>query len=295
MWEEFECKTLGEYHDLFLKKDVCLLADVFENFRSICLEQYGLDPAHYYSSPGLSWDALLKKTNVNLELLTDVDMHLFIEKGTRGVMSMVNKRYAKENNPYVKEHDPSKLTTYTQYLDANNLYGWAMSKALSKGGFKCVRTMPTEKEILSKKKEHAKQGWILEVDLEYPTKLHNSLNACPLAPEKKKMKRKWVSEYQRKLADELKVDMKEKKLMLTLQDKENYVLNYKNLHKYLKLGMKLNKVHRTLEFNQECWMEPYIHVRMNTEFKKQAKNDVEKKFYKLMNNSVFGKTMENLI
>ena len=181
---------MGEYHDLYLKTDVCLLADVFENFRSICLEQYGLDPAHYYSSPELSWDALLKKTKVNPELLTDVDMHLFIERGTQGGISMVSKRYAKANNPYVKEHDPSKPTTYIQYKyrDANNLYGWAMSKALPKGGFKWLRTMPTEKEILSKK-ENAKQGWILEVNFEYPTELHNSHNAYPLAPEKKKIKR----------------------------------------------------------------------------------------------------------
>ena len=148
--------------------------------------------------------------------------------------------------------------------------------------------MPTEKEILSKK-ENAKQGWILEVDLEYPPELHNSHNAYPLAPEKEKIKREWMSVYQTKLVDELKVDMNEEKLVLTLQDKENYVLHYKNLQLYLKFGMKLKKVHRTLEFDQECCMEPYI--RMNTEFRKQAKNYFEKK---LMNNSVFGKTMENL-
>ena len=130
-------KSLGEYHDLYLKTDVCLLADVFENFRSICLEQYGLDPAHYYSLPGLSWDACHgMHAGVNLELLTDVYMHLFIERGTRGAISMVNKRYAKANNLYVKEHDPSKPTTYIQYLDTNNICGWAMSKALPKGGFK---------------------------------------------------------------------------------------------------------------------------------------------------------------
>ena len=203
---------------------------------------------------------------------------------------MVSKRYAKANNPYVKEHDPSKPTTYIQYLDANNLYGWAMSKALPKGRFKWLRTMRTEKEILSKK-ENAKHGWILEVDLEYPPELHNSHHPYPLAPEKKKIKREWMSVYQTKLVDELKVDMNEEKLVLTLQNKENYVLHYKNLQLYLKLGMKLKKVHRTSEFDQECWMEPYI--RMNTEFRKQAKNDFEKNFYKLMNNSVFGKTMEN--
>ena len=99
VWETFECKTLGDYHDLYVKTDVALLADVFENFRNLCQEQYALDPAHYYTSPGLSWDALLKKTGVELELFTDLEMHLFVERGMRGGISMVSKRYAKANNP----------------------------------------------------------------------------------------------------------------------------------------------------------------------------------------------------
>ncbi|KAL9979537.1 hypothetical protein ACROYT_G017213 [Oculina patagonica] len=109
VWEAFGCKTLVDYHDLYVQTDVALLADVFENFRKICLEQYGLDPANYFTSPGLSWDALLKKTGVELELLTEVDMHLFIERGLRGGISMVSKRYAKANNPYVEGFDPSVI------------------------------------------------------------------------------------------------------------------------------------------------------------------------------------------
>ena len=107
--ESFECKTLGDYHDLYVKTDVALLADVFENFRNLCQEQYGLDPAHYYTSPGLSWDALLKKTGVELELLTDLEMHLFVERGMRGGISMVSKRYAKANNPLVPDYDPLRM------------------------------------------------------------------------------------------------------------------------------------------------------------------------------------------
>ena len=244
----------------------------------------------YFTSPGLSWDALLKKTGVKLELLTDIYMHLFIERGIRGGISMVSKRYAKANNPYVKEHDVGKPNTCIQYLDANNLYGWAMSKALPKGSFTWKRVMPTEKQILDKK-EDVKRGWILEVDLEYPAEFHEEHNSYPLASEKKKIEKEWMSEYQRKLADELNVDMNEEKLVLTLRDKKNYVVHYRNLQLYLKLGMKLKKVHRTLEFNQERWVEPFI--RMNTEFRKQAKNDFEKNVFKLMNNADFGKTKEN--
>ena len=116
------------------------------------MEQYGLDPAHYYTSSGLSWDALLKKTGVELELLTDLEMHLFIERGMGGGISMASKRYAKANNPLVDDYDPSKEKKYIMYLDANNLYGWAMIKPLPKSNFKWKRVMPTEEEILNKKK-----------------------------------------------------------------------------------------------------------------------------------------------
>jgi len=292
VWEAFGCKTQGDYHNLYVETDVALLADVFENFRNLCQEQYGLEPAHYYTSPGLSWDALLKKTGVELELFTDYEMHLFVERGMRGRISMVSKRYAKANNPLVPGYDPSKPKKYIMYLDENNLYGWAMCNAFPIRGFKWKRVMPTEEEILSMK-ENAKMGCILEVDLEYPPELHEEHNSYPLAPEKKAVKKEWMSDYQKGLMKDL--DLKppdSKKLLLTLHDKKNYVVHYRNLQFYLKQGMKLKCVHRVLEFEQKCWMEPYI--RMNTEFRKKAKSDFEKNFYKLMNNSVFDKTMENL-
>ena len=275
-----------------MKTDVALLADVFENIRNLCQEQYGLDPAHYYTSPGLSWEALLKKTGVELELFTDLEMHLFVERGIRGGISMVSKRYTKANNPLVPDYDPSKPNSYITYLDANNLYGWAMSKPPPKRDFKWKRVMPTEEDIL-KKKENARNGWILEIDLEYPAELHEEHNSYPLAPEKEVVKKECMSDYQKRLMKVLELKPTDsEKLLLTLENKNNHVVHYRNLQFYLKQGMRLTRVHRVLEFEQECWMEPYI--RMNTEFRKKAKNDFEKNFYKLMNNSVFGKTMENL-
>ena len=291
VWEAFGCKTLGDYHDLYVKTDVALLADVFENFRNLCQEQYGLDPAHYYTSPGVSWDALLKKTGVELELLTDLEKYLFVERGMPGGISMVSKRYSKANNPLVPDYDPSKPNKYIVYLDAINLYGWAMSKPLTKKNFKWKRVLPTEEEILQKG-ETAENGWIVEVDLEYPQELHEEHNSFPLAPEKKQVKKRMDVGLPKQLKD---LDLKPpkcNKLLLTPQDKNNYVVHYRNLQFYLKQGMKLKRVHRVLEFEQECWMEPYI--RMNTELRKNAKSDFEKNFYKLMNNTVFGKTMENL-
>ena len=120
VWETFSCNSLGDYCDLYCRTDVLLLADVFENFRKTCQLQYKFDPAHYYSSPGMSWDALLKKTGIELELLTDYDQHLFIEKGMRGGISMVSKRYAKANNPSVEGYDPEKPNSFIMYLDAND-------------------------------------------------------------------------------------------------------------------------------------------------------------------------------
>ena len=127
VWETCGCATLGNYHDLYLRTDVLLLSDVLGNLLHTCLNQYGLDPSNCYTSPGLSWDPLLKHTGVELELLTDIDMHLFFEKGLRCGISMASKRFAKANNPEVPDFDPSKLKTWIQYYDANNLYGWAMS------------------------------------------------------------------------------------------------------------------------------------------------------------------------
>ena len=201
VWKVFDCQNMGDYCDLYCRTDVLLLADVFETFRKTCMKHYSLDPAHYFTSPGLSWDALLKKTGVELELLTDYDQHLFIEKGMRGGISMVSKRYAKANNPLIEGYDPSKPTTYIPYLDANNLYGWAMSQPLPTGGFQWVAACALAqlaKDITEQRLRRAdtREGYILEVDLEYPGELHNAHNAYPLAPERMDVKKEWLSEYQ---------------------------------------------------------------------------------------------------
>ena len=249
-------------------------------------------PAHYYSAPGLSWVALLKKTGVELELLTDLDMHLFIERGMRGGISTVSKRYARANNQLVEGYNAAEPTDYITYLDANNLYGWAMSLSLPKYNFHWNRVMPTEEQIM-KIRPNAKKGWILEVDLEYPEELHDAHKDYPLAPEKKAIDPRKMSEYLRRLMRDLGLEPPNtEKPVLTLEDKEKYVVHYKNLQFYPRQGLRLKKVHRVQEFDQEPCMEPYI--RMNTEFRKQARSDFGTDFYKLMNNSVFGKTMENL-
>ena len=123
VWKTFDLKSFGAYHDLYLKTDVLLLADVFENFRDICLEYYKLDPAHYYSAPGFSWEAMLKMTGVRLQLLDDIDMVNMIEKGVRGGVSMISKKFAQANNPAAPDYNLEKPTKWLSYLDCNNLYG----------------------------------------------------------------------------------------------------------------------------------------------------------------------------
>ena len=126
VWEEFGIRNLVEYHDLYVQRDTLLLADVYKKFRDKCTEIYGLDPSHFLSAPGLAWQAFLKKTKVKLELLTDVNMLLMIEDGIRGEMCQSTLRYAKANNIYMKNYDKSTESSYLMYLDAKNLYGWAM-------------------------------------------------------------------------------------------------------------------------------------------------------------------------
>ena len=279
VWNTFKCKTLRDYHDLYLKSDVLLLADVFENFRKTCLKHYNLDPAHYYTSPGLAWDACLKETGQELELLHDYDQLMMFEKGIRGGISHISKRYAEANNKYMKDYNPDEESSFIQYLDANNLYGWAMTQQLPTHGFRWMKDITIEKVMdILEKANHSmfnkgKEGYIFEVDLEYPTNLWETHNDYPLAPEK------------------MIVNGVEK-LICHFKPRKNYVVHFQNLRQYLEMGMRLTAVHRGISFYQSSWMEPYI--RKNTELRKCASNSFEKDFFKLMNNSVFGKTIENI-
>ena len=293
VWDTFNLKTMGDYHDLYLKSDILLLADVFENFRKTCLQYYKLDPCHYFTSPGLSWDAMLKMTDIKLELMVDIDMFQFIEKGMRGGISYIANRYGKANNKYMKNYDEKAPSKYIMYLDANNLYGWAMSQALPTGGFKWLSPKQIEKINLGKYTENSKKGMILEVDLEYPTELHDLHNDYPLGPEKVKVTDEMLSNYCEKIQKKFNISTGlVHKLIPTLNNKQKYVLHYRNLQLYLDLGLKLKKIHRVLEFNQSPWLKQYIDF--NTQKRTHAKNSFEKDFFKLMNNSVFGKTMENI-
>jgi len=214
---------------------------------------------------------MLKMTKQWLELLNDYNMILMIENGIRGGISQCSNRYAVANNKYMKEnYDKTKESTFLEYLDANNLYGWAMSKYLPYGGFKWGDTNIDVLNI----PDDSHKGYILEVGLSYPKELHDLHSDLPVAPENR-------------IGNE-----KLPKLLTTLYDKKKYVVHYTTLKLYLKLGLKIEKIHRVLEFNQSDSLKVYIDF--NTTLRTKATNNFEKDFFKLMNNSVFGKTMENI-
>ncbi|XP_072400684.1 uncharacterized protein [Diabrotica undecimpunctata] len=279
VWSSFNCATLGDYVDLYMKTDILLLADIFERFRSSCLRTYNLDPAHYYTLPDFTWDAMLKYTGQELELLTDPDMHLFVERGIRGGLSQVcSKRRSRANNPYINNCDPSKPKTFLMYFDVNNQYGWAMSQYLPYGGFEWV---DSNIDVLSIA-DDASEGYILEVDLEYPQYLHDRHKDIPFCPESLNSKNMLPPTRPRE----------QTKLMASLHDKERYVIHYRALKQALANGLILKKIHRVLKFKQAPWLKSYIDL--NTNLRKAAKNEFEKDLFKLMNNAVFGKTMESV-
>jgi len=273
IWERFRIETLGDYSDLYLKTDVLLLADVFENFRDACIESYGLDPTHYYTLPGYTWDAMLKHTGIRFELLTDIDMLLFLERGIRGGLSQCSNRYARANNKYAGTYDSSEPSTYLMYFDVNNLYGWAMCQPLPYADFQWVDDVANF-DIMSVTSESL-IGYILEVDLAYPRGLHDSHADLPFCPTCDKPPGK-----------------RSDKLLATLYDKHRYVTYYRNLQQCVRHGLRVTKIHRILRFAQSPWLRGYI--ELNTRLRTRARNEFEKNLYKLMNNAVFGKTMENV-
>ena len=187
VFKRFKLKNLGEYHDLYIQSDTLLLADVYEYFRNTCLKVYELDPVHFLSLPGLAWQACLKKTNIKLELLTDYDMLLMVEEGIRGGICHSMHRHVKANNKYMKNYDKNEESSYIQYLDANDLYGWAISQKLLVNSFKWLEdTSGINEEFIKNYDENNDKGYILEVDVKYPRKLHDLYSDLQLKIKKKK-------------------------------------------------------------------------------------------------------------
>ncbi|EFA00513.1 uncharacterized protein LOC657476 [Tribolium castaneum] len=276
IWTVFGCETVGDYLKLCLESSVLLLGDVFESFRMLCLDKYKLDPFHYFTIASFAWDVMLKHIKVKLELLEDQEMIAFIKDNIRGGIVQCSKRYALANNRFC-QLDQTKPHTFIVYLDANNLGGWAMSQCLPFSEFRWMSRNEIE-EIAPKVgilEEEGAYGYIFEVDLDYPKKLHEKHNDLPFC-------------YEHLTVPELGQTVR----ILNFYNKRNYVMDFRNLKQCLSNGLILKKIHRVLQFKQSKWLQPYI--AYNTNLRASAVSDIEKKLYKLLNNSVFGKTIQRL-
>ena len=226
----FNLKNLGEYHDLYVQSDTALLADVFENFRDKCVEIYGLDPAHFLTAPRLTWQLCLKKTNVELESLTDSNTVIMFEEGTQEGMCQASYIYAKANNKYMKNYDKNKESSFMVYLDANNVYGYPMCKKLPVGDFTWVDDLSIfTEDFIKNYDENSDKGYLFEVDVEYTKNIHKLHCNLPFLPERMKINN-------------------DSKLVCSVQDKENYPIHIVALKQTLNHGLKLTKVHRVAEF-----------------------------------------------
>jgi hypothetical protein len=305
VFNEFNCSDLGQYHDLYLMLDVVLLSDVFENFRSTTMDDIGLDPARFVSLPSLSKESgLLTHPNIvdsdGIERPFEVklfdnkevheDMYLFAEKAIRGGVSMIPGRYSKIEGP-----DESLV-----YVDANNLYGWAMSQAMPIGDYKWVSAwectfFAIEGNILRIPDDND-IGYFFEVDLHIPSEHHDKFRDYPLAPTPDTVSATELSPFSLEQHRLLKVepDVKTKKLLCTLYDKKSYPVHYRNLKLYLSLGAKLIRIHRILQFRQEKWIKPFIDAQTSKRAEAAREgNDFKKNYHKLQANSFYGKTIQD--
>lgn len=296
MWTKYKCRFMSDYHDLYLKSDVYLLADVFESFRDVSLKNYKLDPAHYITTPNMCMDALMIKTGVELELITDPTMYDIFESQIRGGVCVASKRHAVANHKYLHNYDPSKPSKYIVYTDMNNMYGYGMRRFLPCSDFKFVESLElfTSEFIMSLGDEDP-TGYVLECDIDYPESLHDAHSDFPMLPENMKISESQLSDYQKEIFTGAngKIQLGDAhKLVPNLYNKRNYIIHYRLLKFALNHGLKLVKVHKVIQFKQSPVMRDYIDF--NTSQRAKSKNEFEKNYYKLMNNSAFGKTLEDV-
>ena len=333
IWTAFGCRSLEDYLKLYLTSDVALLADVFQNFREICFRgRYQLDPAYFVSAPQLAWNSMFKMLNLKVELISDPEMYRMIQPNIRGGICHASVRYARANNIYMGSlYDVMKPTSYILYIDATNLYGWAMSQQLPSKSFEWLSDAEVrEAEAALTSPDRARQlaffdmnaryrrelaravngigpndrpvenidpntAYFFEVDLEYPRELHDRDDDYPLAPELFEITTEMLSEKQHALRRKYygASDPYSRKLVCSLLPKKHYTVFSEMLKYYLERGIKVTKVHRGIKFVTEAMLQPYI--QYNTEQRAASGTDeCKRSFYKMMNNAPYGKTIENV-
>ena len=290
VYNTFKRKDFGGYHWLYLKTDVLLLADIFENFRKMSLEYYKLDPANYLTAASLAWDAALLKTKIELELITNQEILTMIEKSKRGGLTFVGaRRYAKANNKHMGDaYDNKQESSYIAYVDANNLYGWAMVQPLPYKNIKFEEINPTTLQTILETPDDSETGYFVEVNLDFPPEIHELLKQMPPCPETLKPDVEWFSDYQREVMEQTQANTTSETLIPHLMKHENYVLHYRVLKFVHNLGVKIT-LKRVISFKQSTWLASYINS--NNQLRTSAKANGDEflvSFFKLMNNNVFG-------
>lgn len=277
-YQRWSCQSLKEYYQKYLKLDVYLLADIFENFRNIARIEDGLEPLHFYSIPGLSWSSAMKMTHSKLELLKDIEMYEWFETGIRGGMAFVNQHHSQRDE-----------NTSLLYLDVNNLYGWALSESLPCQDFRWITNQDQLNNIITNLPNmdlaNGNVGYIFEIDTSIPNQLHDQLDQLPLFPEHQVPPRQIFNNGKHNVANV-------KKLICSHNNKSHYIIHGRLLQLFIELGAVIEKVHRAVKFTQKKIFEEYI--QLNTNKRSATTDEFKRNYYKLRNNSLYGKTCENV-
>ena len=303
MWHRLGCRNLGEYLLRYLELDCRLLADVFEQFRNIMFSDHKLDPAHYLSLPHFSYDAALKFSGDSIELITIPEMFRDVENAKRGGYSFCNKHWCEAYNPYVNpgtEHDPRDV--YLGNIDANNLYGNALRRKFAYADYKYLspeEITAIDWQTIDTEGDH---GYFVVCDLHCPPDVQKKTRNFPLAPETVELTYDMLSPYSKDVNRRKNLTLKPdsqkpdhysscRKLIAHFNDKVEYVVHFATLKFYLEMGMEITRIHRVIGFKQKVLFGGFIDF--NSEKRANATNTFTKDLYKLMNNSLYGKTIEN--
>jgi hypothetical protein len=316
MWDALHCRTFADYHDFYLMQDVLLMSDVFEDFRRICQSEAGLEPFSFVSLPSFCFskmlrggpqqvvDGAVRPFEIQIFDNSQRDMYEFAEQSVRGGVSICPGRYAKANHKFLADFDRSQPSKFISYLDANNLYAVAMMRELPIGDYEWIDPGLvrcdglTAAEAVFKDGEDEAYGYFVEVDGDFPEEKHDYLSDFPVAPERRAVidteLSPWTQSALASLSTEsrkMKHDHRTEKLLCTLTPRTRYKLHYQNLQLYTRLGFRVTHIHRILRFRQSKWLSGYI--ESNNAKRKAATSDFEKDFYKLCNNSVYGKFLQD--
>lgn len=297
VFKKFKCKNLRSYLELYQNVDTLMLAEFFTKFRETSFQSYELDPVHFVTSAELTWHAGLKMTKVELQLLGDVNMYLWLERQIRGgICTPGARRHVIANNPYLGDdyYDPRKPTNYIICLDVANLYGAIMHDYfLPLGDFYWLSEAEVQSFKILEMASDSPVGFFIEFDAIYPKSCHSVQNDLPLAVEKLLIKEEMLSPYTLELLKKYNLSKTLPTIKLTPNffNKKNYVAHYLNLKFYVQNGLVITKIHRILAFAQSAWLAPY--VEFNNAKRQEAVCKTQKDFYKCMNNSFFGRSMMN--